>query len=192
MTKQQKVFDISLQKREYRETQSASVSEIYPGFSLRLNQLVDLTDLDIPPMSDGRQTYVSNLFDTSKMAPADWFKKDKPPKAATLRKIVVFLLNHIDGEYNNLRVEAWLKYGDGAVGNPFDDPHSKFQPLTPLATILVNTEARELNIKAPEFDLNSCIALTIETLTDFQLTDLRDLLPAHRKIIASHIKNNLK
>lgn len=192
MNKSAKVVDINSQKREFQDTPSAAVSEIYPGFSLRLNQLIDLTDLEMPPMSDGRQSHVANLFESSRHAPGDWLKKDKPPKPATLRKIVTFLLLHIEGSYNGLRVEAWLKYGDGAVGNPFEDPHTRFQPLTPLATILVTTVAKELDIQAPAFDLERCLELTIETLTDFQLTDQRDILPAHRKIVASHIRNNLK
>lgn len=192
MNKSAKVVDINSQKREFQDTPSAAVSEIYPGFSLRLNQLIDLTDLEMPPMSDGRQSHVANLFESSRHAPGDWLKKDKPPKPATLRKIVTFLLHHIEGSYNGLRVEAWLKYGDGAVGNPFEDPHTRFQPLTPLATILVTTVAKELDIQAPAFDLERCLELTIETLTDFQLTDQRDILPAHRKIVASHIRNNIK
>lgn len=191
MNKSANVIDINSQKREFQETPSAPVSEIYPGFSLRLNQLIDLTDLEMPAMADGRQSHVANLFESSRHAPGDWLKKDKPPKPGTLRKIVTFLLLHIEGSYNALRVEAWLKYGEGAVGNPFEDPHTRFQPLTPLATIIVTSVAKELKIPAPSFNLEKCLELTIETLTDFQLTDQRDVLPAHRKIVAGHIRSTL-
>ena len=185
------VVSISKQQKEYRDVPSTDISEIYPGFSNRLNQIIDLTDLDIPALSTGRQAHMVNLFEASRVVVTDWLKNDKPPRPATLRKIVVFLLKHLGGIHNELRVEAWLKYGDEAVGNPFHNPTGQLHPLTPLATILVHEETKRLNINALGLDLQACLVATVGTLIDFELSSVEQILPAHRNIIRSHIEKAL-
>ena len=191
MSNTKNVVDLALQRKEFLATPDSSIAEIYPGFSERFNLLIDLTDLHIPPLKGGRLTHLCELFELSRPVPGEWLMKDKPPKASMLRKIVSFLLAHLDGEPNVYRVEAWLKYGD-AIGNPFDQPHSTFHPLTPLATVLVNNEAKKMGYSAPDFNLDATLSLTIETLTDFELTAIEQITPGHLKIIGSHVKANLK
>lgn len=188
--KNEKVVQLHRQQEEFLNTTPAEVSEIFPGFSARINQFIDLTDLNIPHMDEGRQAYIANLFQSSKMAPGDWLKKDKPPKPSTLRKIVLFLLTHIKGDYNPLRVEAWLKYGDGAVTNPFRHSNPDNEALIPLAASLIASVAKEIDVQTTHFDLNQVLNGTIETLSDFQITHESMVEPVHRKIIAQHIRSN--
>ena len=174
-------------QKEFEETQAASITEHFAGFSQRMNELIDLTDIDIPAMHDGRQAYLSSLLQSSKMSSADWLKKNRPPKASTLRNIVVYLLNHIPGSYNPLRVEAWLKYGDEAVPNPFEARLDN-QSLIPLAAALIASEAKTLAIPPAAFDLNNVLSCTVDMLADFHITNESMVEAAHRQIIAQHIK----
>jgi hypothetical protein len=180
--------------RQAKEISQASdtVTEAFPGFSERLNKLIDLADIGIPPLDNGRQAYISNLIQASKMAPGDWLKKDKPPKTATLRKLVNYLLAHLSGDHNPYKIEAWLKYGDAAVCNPFNSTPQASQVLIPLATTLIVSVAKEINTPTNEFDLNKVLTATVETLSDFKLTHESMVEPVHRKIIAQYIKANLK
>lgn len=184
----EKVVQLHRQIEELNQAPTGTVSEAFPGFSERLNQLIDLTDLEIPAIDDGRQTYVGNLFQVSKMSPGDWLKKDKPPKTATLRKLVVYLLSHIEGDHNPFKIEAWLKYGDAAVSNPFNVTPEDSQALIPLATSIIVSVAKEIGIPANKFDLNLVLTATVETLADFKLTQEGMVEPVHRRIIAQYIK----
>lgn len=186
-----KVVQLYQQIEELNQA-SASVSEAFPGFSERLNHLIDIANVDIPPMDDGRQAYISNLLQASKMAPGDWLKKDKPPKTATLRKLVVYLLRHVPGDHNPYKIEAWLKYGDAAVNNPFNSAPSENQALIPLATTLIVSVAKEISIPPNKFDLSKVLTTTVETLSDFKLTHESMVGPVHRMIIAQYIKANLE
>lgn len=186
---EKKVIQLHRQIEEINHT-SGTISEAFPGFSERLNHLIDLADLDIPPLDDGRQACISTLLRASKMAPGDWLKKDKPPKTATLRKLVSYLLSHIPGELNPYKIEAWLKYGDEAVSNPFNSTPQENQALIPLAITLIISVAKEINIPPNEFDLNKVLSVTVETCSEFRLTHESMVEPVHRKIIAQYIKAN--
>ncbi|MCU7917253.1 MAG: hypothetical protein KZQ95_02705 [Candidatus Thiodiazotropha sp. (ex Epidulcina cf. delphinae)] len=187
---EKKVVRLHRQIEEFNQTTSGTVSEVFPGFSKRLNHLIDLTDLNVPAMDDGRQAYISALLQASKMAPGDWLKKNKPPKTTTLRKLVIYLLSRIPGDHNPFKIEAWLKYGDEAVQNPFNSMPQNSQALIPLATALIVSVAKEINVTANEFDLNKVLSATVETLSDFQLTHESMVEAVHRKIIAQYIKSN--
>lgn len=186
---EQKVTQLHRQIEEVNQA-STTVSEAFPGFSRRLNDLIDLADPAIPRMDGGRQAYISALLQASKMAPGDWLKKDKPPKTVTLRKLVNYLLSRMPGDYNPYKIEAWLKYGDAAIGNPFDLTPQENQALIPLATTLIVSVAKEINIPPNEFDLNRVLSATVETLSDFKLTHESMVEPVHRKIISQYIKAN--
>lgn len=162
----------------------------FPGFSKRLNQLIDMTDLDIPDMDGGRQSYLSNLLNISKMPPGYWLKKDKPPKTSTLRRLVAHLLSHIQGTHNPITVEAWLKYGDVAVPNPFDEDDEENEALAPLATSLIVSVAQEIGIPISKFDLNPVLSSTIDMLAYFKLTQECMIDPVYRAIIAKSIKSH--
>ena len=184
------VVQLHRQREEFNKTTLGTVTEVFPGFSNRLNILIDLTDLNIPPLDDGRQSYISTLLQASKMAPGDWLKKDKPPKTATIRKLITFLLSHIPGEYNPLKVEAWLKYGDEALPNPFNSEQPDNQNLIPLATTLIVTVSKENNIPANEFDLSRVLNITVEMLADFGLDHESMIESVHKKIILQYIRSS--
>lgn len=90
------------------------------GFSNRLNQLIDMTDLQIPPLDYGRAAFIAELFKVSKNAAGIWLKKNTPPKASALEKLVMFLVSHIKTNHHHKKIEAWLVYGDEVVKNPFN------------------------------------------------------------------------
>ena len=185
------VIQLNRQIEEINQA-SGTFSEAFPGFSERLNNLIDLADVDIPSLDDGRQAYISTLLQASKMAPGDWLKKDKPPKTATLRKLVNYLIAHLPGDHNPYKIEAWLKYGEEAVSNPFNSAPQANQALIPLATTLIVSVAKEIGIPPHEFDLSNVLTATVETLSDFKLIHESMVEPVHRKIIAQYIKANLK
>jgi len=166
---------------------SSSTAKSFPGFSQRLNYLCDLAS--IPRLDDGRQAYVSTLLPASKMAPGDWLKKDRPPKTTTLRKLLSLILQRISGEHDNIKIEAWLIYGD-VVNQPFDLTPN--EALIPLATTLIVSVANEINIPTDVFDLNNVLPMTLEMLTNFKLTTQDLVEPIHRKIIAQYIKSHLR
>ncbi len=188
MSKQdQKVVQLRDRRAEFNRTTAGAVAEIFPGFSARLNQLIDLTDLDIPDIGDGRQTYIGELLQASKMACGDWLRKDKPPKPTTLRKLVVYLTEHVPGDQNPYKVEAWLRYGDVAVQNPFDSTPQRHQALIPLATALIVSVAKEIDVPTTSFDLSEVLTATIEILANFHITHATLIEPVHRTIIAQYI-----
>lgn len=89
----------------------------YPGFSARYNEILNLTGL-FPPLDDGRLTAIARFFGSSKPGAMNWLSKDKPPTPKPFRKQINMLLEHIEGDYDVRRIEAWLLHGD-VVPNPF-------------------------------------------------------------------------
>ena len=91
-----KVVQIDSQRSSFEEVEhaNADIVKIFPGFSQRLNELIDMSSLDIPK-DWGRQMALASIVNTSKMATGYWLKNDRPPKASTLRNIVVFLTENI-------------------------------------------------------------------------------------------------
>lgn len=151
--------------------------------------MLDLTDLSIPSMNNGRQTYLSNLLNISKMPPGDWLKKDRPPKTITLRKLIAFFLNHISGDHDPNLVEAWLQYGN-SVPNPFQSTEDDNQALTPLATSLIVSVAQEIGTPVSKIDLNPVLSSTIEMLAYFRLAQDSVIDPVYRALIARQIKSH--
>lgn len=188
--KKPKVVQLHQQIEEINQTTPEAVGEEFPGFSHRLNKLIDLTDLDIPPLDGGRQAHIASLLQASKMAPGDWLKKDKPPKNSTLRKLVNYLLLHIPGTHSPLKVLAWLKFGNEAVNDPFSNSQPDNQDLIPLATALIVSVTRENSIHANEYDLSKVLRETVEMLAGFNLTHESMIEPIHLQIISQYIKSN--
>ena len=166
--------------------------EFYPGFSDRLNAFIDLTSVNIPPMNKGRQTALAELFDVSKVVCADWLKKDRVPKVQTLRTMVATFLSYIDGDYNELRVEAWLKYGDEAIPNPFVQVDEYQQHLLPIAASLVVQVVKRVNLSINEIDLDHAIKKTIEILKRFEIVDEHQIGDLHLESIADMIQQECK
>ena len=185
--KRGKVLYLEREREEFSAIPSESANDIFSGFSDRFNQLIDLSDLDIPPPDAGRVAYISHLFDASRMGPSDWLKHNRVPRSATLRKIVVFLLRHIEGQYSTVRVEAWLKYGEAAIPNPFAMNQSANQALIPLATSLIVSIAREEGVAVTRFDLSVVLDQVLRLLSEFHVREEALVEPVHRRIIAQHI-----
>ena len=96
----------------FSTVEKAKLSEIHAGFSDRLNWLLDLSDLDAPPLNNGRISWTAEITNSSRPAVMDWLKHDKPPKSVTLRKLVIFLHNHLPPIFREVpALEAWLRYG---------------------------------------------------------------------------------
>jgi hypothetical protein len=68
-----KVVQIDSQRSSFEEVEhaNAEVAKIFPGFSQRLNELIDMSSLDVPK-DWGRQMAISSIVKTSKMAPGYW------------------------------------------------------------------------------------------------------------------------
>lgn len=92
---------------------NASGNELFPGFSSRINRIIDMTDLSAPSKDYGRGAWLANLTQSSKSATSDWLKKDKPPKPSMLRKLIYFFCRHLPPVMRSpLFVECWVLYGD--------------------------------------------------------------------------------
>lgn len=193
------VVSIAERQSEFKKLAKAD-GEGYPGSSERLNDFIDLAGhKDVPPLHRGREAYIAMLTGSSKPAAADWLKWDKPPKdkskegKASLLKLVTYFLKYIPGEYNPLRVIAWIRYGDDAVPDPFshlrmaDQAHA----LIPLAAQIIVEEAQNANINASEFDLQEVLSETVKVLNDFSLTHI-DLVETTHRVIIRQIINSYR
>lgn len=184
-----KVLQFKKQQEEFSSF-TTDLEEIFPGFSSRLNELVDKTDLEVPPLDDGRQAYLSELFSASKMAAGDWLKKDKPPKPTMLRKVVAYMLAHTEWATTNpLKVEAWLKYGS-AIQNPFERAAIENEALYPLASTVISQVARESGVPGSQIDLVECLKQTVELFASFDINRLDKVELVHKKIVEQIVRQN--
>lgn len=171
-----------------------SLSEVFPGFSERFNKLIDMCDLDIPRLDDGRQAYIGNLFEASKPAAGDWLKKDCPPKPTTLRTIVISLLKHLkpehQGDHHPLKVEAWMKYGDEAIGNPF--AAMEYDRLSPLVATLLARISKEIGVGPLAFNFDAALRETLALLREYNIQGTEQVGTGQRIVIAQIIRNNLR
>lgn len=122
------------------------------SFSKRFNFLLDKADF--PPIGAGRAKMLADRFGGSKSGAQNWIGKNLPPKRDTLRIIVTEVLKEINGNYNALRVVAWLENGS-VVANPFIDkkdyninelPIASKHALLSKVYIAVHNIARSKNI----------------------------------------------
>lgn len=184
-----KILEFKKQQEEF-STFTPDPEEIYPGFSARLNELAEKTDLDVPPLNDGRQAYLSELFSSSKMAVSDWLKKDKAPKPTMLRKVVAYLISHTESDYlNPLKVEAWLKYGS-AIQNPFGSEAIENEALYPLASSVISMTAKESGIPGSEIKLTECLKQTVELFASFDINRIDKVELVHKRIVEQIIRQN--
>lgn len=189
-----KVIRLDELKREFRSSPGVEIKEIYAGFSLRLNRIIDISDIDAPSINGGRVTFVAEMLNVSRPAVTDWLTKNKPPKEKTLFDVVNYLLMHIDGGEDILpaRAVSWLRYGEDVSPCPFqmghEDPAHK--ELMPLAASIIAAEAKTMGLGATSYDLAKVLPLTLTTLVDFELNELDEVQGVHRQIIQQHIRNN--
>ncbi len=67
---------------EFSNTPGATVQDIYPGFSERINHLIDLSVPSCPPIDKGRCAYIATLTGATKPSVGDWLSRNKPPRDA--------------------------------------------------------------------------------------------------------------
>jgi len=180
------VIPLQNYQKEFNKTH-VDESEIFVGFSKRLNYMLDLADINCPLIDRGRQAYIAKVFESSKMASADWLKKDRVPKPLTLRRMVQFLINHISGEYNDLRVEAWLKYGEPAIPSPFKSLDQMNRVSMPLAMSIIALVSSHHEIRASTFDLNIVLEQTLLLLASENITTMDGINDKHKESVKCYI-----
>jgi len=191
-----KVVYLGASNRETKSSATAEISEIYAGFSRRLNLFIDASDIDAPSMNDGRVSFIADLLNVSRPAVTDWLSKNKPPKETTIFEIVYFFLKHMDAGEDILpaRVASWLRYGDEVSPCPFrvEQDEIVYQELIPLAASIIANEAKTLGLGAASYDLEKVLKLTVQTLADFELRESNRIKEVHRLIIQQHIKSHIR
>lgn len=189
-----KVVHLDALKQEFKESTSVEIAEIHAGFSRRFNLMIDLSDIDAPPLNDGRVGFAAELLDASRPAVTDWLTKNKPPKETTLFEVVRYFLSHIDSGEDILpaRVVSWLRYGDEVSPCPFGAEYEELdnQELIPLAASIIAEESKELGFGASSYDLEVVMSLVVKTLADFEISEASALKSIHRKIIQGHIRSH--
>ncbi len=186
-----KIIPINPRKHSFEEIEhaNAEVTKIFPGFSKRINELIDMSSLDIPK-DWGRQMALAAIVNTSKMAAGHWLKGDRPPKASTLRNIVIFLTDHIEKKVNPLKVEAWLKYGEPTIQSPFRDKPIDEVDLSPVALGEIVSICKEKDVNISSFDLQKVLDATISTLETFEIYSNNEMEEKHKEIIYQYIMLN--
>ena len=83
----EKVVQIDSQRSSFEDIEhaNAEVAKIFPGFSQRLNELIDMSSLDIPK-GWGRQMALSSIVKTSKMATGYWLQERQAAKSVYTAK----------------------------------------------------------------------------------------------------------
>jgi hypothetical protein len=189
-----KVVQLDELRREFQASPDVEIAEVYAGFSLRLNQFIDISDISIPTLKEGRIAFVAHLLDVSRPAVTDWLVKNKPPKEITLFEVVNYFLKHINHSEDILpaRVVSWLRYGEEVSPCPFKSMFgdSEHKELLPLAASIVANEAKLMGFSATSYDLEKVLPLAVTTLADFELMELTQVQEVHRQIIRQHIRDN--
>ena len=175
-----KIASLDQFRREYREEAESQETEgVFPGFTHRLNLLIDKAEgLDIPSINDrGRMAYIHKLTGHSKPAVSDWLQKDTLPRDQTLRSLIAFLLRHIPGEHNVMRVEAWVRFGEEATTNPFSAPRAADDQtaLRPLAAKLIAKSSKDMNISVSSYDLLGTMDDVVKMLMDYGVSGPDDI-----------------
>ncbi len=190
------VIPLDVVRQVYQaEAENFDGEECFPGFSERLNHLIDLTQgLDIPALQHrGRLAYVAKITGHSKPAVADWLKKNKPPRDDTLRSLVSFFLHHIDGNYNTLRVESWLRYGEEATSNPFTSARqeeSDDTALRPLAFGLIAEAGRRMDLTVASYELQAVLEDTLIMLKDYGVNGSADIQEPMTDLVSYYIQQH--
>jgi len=78
----------------------------YPGFSERLNQLLDWANF--PPFDNGRAKYLGERFGCSKSGARKWIREDTPPRPDTLHNIAAVLKEEIGYAHDVSKLIAWI------------------------------------------------------------------------------------
>lgn len=179
-----------------QEAEQYSESQVFSGFSDRLNLIIDKTEgLNVPSMDDrGRMAYIHKITGHSKPAVSDWLQKDILPRDQTLRGLVAFLLRHIPGEFNVLRVESWLRFGEEATPCPFTTarPSEDSMAMRPLAAQLIAAAGKELDISVSSYDLQSTMEDVVSMLMDYGVNGKEDIQGPMHDLAKYYIQQHLR
>ncbi len=192
-----RVTSLEQYRQEYKtEAENCSVTEVFPGFSNRLNQLMDHTqDLNIPAMDErGRIAYIHKITGHSKPAVSDWLKKDILPRDQTLRGLITFLLRHIPGDHNVLRVESWVRFGEEATPSPLalNQEETDTESLRPLAAKLIAEAGKTLNLTVSRYDLQGTMEDVTQMLADYGVSSFEDIQPPMSDLAKYYIQQHLR
>ncbi|WP_298636714.1 hypothetical protein [uncultured Umboniibacter sp.] len=98
-------------KSEFNEIkQSVDESCLYEGFSLRFNQLLDFSDLDIPYL--GRSSWLTQIMGWTGLDSGGRLHGDSPPTPKRLFQFAFFMTNHINLPFTEpTALSHWLLSG---------------------------------------------------------------------------------
>lgn len=169
----------------------AEPDSCFPGFSDRLNHLMDLSP-EIPRINQGRRAFLADISRSSKMAPGQWLHKDKPPKPSSLRIIVPAIISYLEESLDVLKVEAWLLYGPEVVADPFagttkEEDQTNNTKIIPLAVNAIIKMARRIGVTAESYNLDTLLPAVVEMLVGFGINDEEKIEPIHEQIIEQFI-----
>jgi hypothetical protein len=165
----------------------------FPGFSSRLNNLIDFAEIDVPSVgSRGRATELAAIFGVTYVSVGAWIKDDKAPREDVLRNIVTFLISKTNIGCHSMKVVAWLLYGEDVIKNPILDSEIKQQGLIALASVLVNKVSNQREIGTATIDLGECIRCVAELLAQNNVIKEENVTPGQLDSIELAIRRNLK
>ncbi len=105
---------VSIVSSTVKNHQLYSVDDLHPGFSLRLNALLDILEVDVPPITQGRKMWIGRVFDVAPNNATLWLTNDVVPKGARLRSLSDFCFLHLPKKQRpkkSIAIESWLLYG---------------------------------------------------------------------------------
>jgi hypothetical protein len=161
--------------------------EIIPGFSSRLNELLDKCGYS--PSGEGRGRELIAFFNVSKGSASSWLTKDKPPVWSTLNTLVEKLIDHHQLNCGKDRVVAWLLHSNSVIENPLESaatPRSK-RLLDALIYAELDKVSTEHGVDIYSFDNRRFSALYDRVLayfTEHHLSCPEDIRNADRLILA--------
>lgn len=163
---------------------------LFPGFSSRLNELIDYVYEDVPPKNEGRYTWLSELVGASKPSASMWLDQDRAPRDETLGHIVNHILDGFKGyKSSNIdRIKTWLLYGEDVIQNPFKTYSDEQLAVLPLALQLVAECVNTQKIKHTTYDFQKLVDATLNLLVDQQIQHHNEVKPQHIKLISGYLK----
>lgn len=83
----------------------------FPGFSERLNEIVDLLE-DPPPPGRGRQAWFARFLDVPPQHTARWCADDNPVVGWRLKAVCSYLVVNLQLTVTAEQLQVWLLIGD--------------------------------------------------------------------------------
>lgn len=174
-----------LEKRDLHD----GLGKTSPGFSDRLNQMIDLTELDAPTVGHGRFAWISKIAGVVKSTGAEWLAKDKPPREPTLSALVDYLLGHLKGTYDVTRVKIWLLYGEDVVPFPFQPQAEDQRTFLQLALVVIHEETNREKIAHTDYDYDAVVERVTKMFQSLNVDAYEDVKLGHRSLVVDCIRD---